>query len=45
MLAESGVRLVAVVEEHRVKVCYNIRCLSKQVVHLRKCRSGFVYES
>ena len=30
MLAESGVRLVAVVEENSVEVCYNICCLSEQ---------------
>ena len=45
VLAESGVCLVAVVEENRVEVCYNICCLSKQVVHLGKCHCGFVYES
>ena len=42
VLAESGVCLVAVVEEHRVEVCDNICGLSKQVVHLGKCHCGFV---
>ena len=42
VLAESGVCLVAVVEEDGVEVCYNICCLSKQVVHLGKCHCGFV---
>ena len=45
MLAESGVRLVAVVEENSVEVRYNICCLSEQVLHLRKCHCGSVYES
>ena len=43
MLAESGVRLVTVVKENSVEV--NICCLSEQVLHLRKCHGGSVYES
>ena len=42
VLAESGVCLVAVVEENGVEVCYHICGLSKQVVDLRKCNCGFV---
>ena len=45
MLAESGIRLVAVVEEIGVEVCYNICCLSEQVLHQRKYHCGSVYES
>ena len=44
MLAESGIRLVDVVEEMSVKVCYNICCLSEQVLQLRKYHCGSVYE-
>ena len=42
MLAESGICLVDVVEKVSVKVCYNIRCLSEQVLDLRKCHSGLM---
>ena len=45
VLAESGIRLVDVVEEMSVKVCYNVRCLSEQVLYLRKYHCGSVYES
>ena len=45
MLAESGIRLVDVVEELSVEVCDNIGCLSEQVLHLRKCYCGSVYDS
>ena len=42
MLAEIGIRLVYVVEKVGVEVCYDIRCLSKQVLDLRKCHSGLM---
>ena len=45
MLAESGIRLVDVVEELSVEVCDNIGCLSEQVLHLRKYYCGSVYEN
>ena len=45
VLAESGIRLVDVVEELSVEVCYTIGCLSEQVLHLRKYHCGSVYES
>ena len=42
MLAESGIRLADVVEKVGVEVCYDVRCLSQQVLDLRECHSGLM---